>query len=102
MVHGENETTDAFANTLRNEYGLDTFAPYSGTVFNLETGTFEHIAEAVPYVKPETVPESGPFGRLKSAGDRLNAVIERCRKMSNKDLAKFADQIIALADKWEP
>ena len=100
VVHGENETTDEFAKTLREEYGFDTFAPYSGTVFDLATGTFENIAEAVPYVKPEA-PVSGPFGRLKAAGDRLEAVIMRCQKMSNKDIAKFADQIIALADKWD-
>ena len=35
------------------------------------------------------------------AGERLIAVIKKCQGMANKDLAKFADQINALCDKWD-
>ena len=37
---------------------------------------------------------------IKAAGERLLAVIEKSRGMSNKDMAKFADQINSLCDKW--
>ena len=41
------------------------------------------------------------FQRLLNAGKRLLAVIERNEGGANKDLARFADQIDALCDKWD-
>ena len=41
------------------------------------------------------------FQRLLAAGRRLMSVIEKNKGGANKDLAKFADQVSALADKWE-
>ena len=40
------------------------------------------------------------FDRLLAAGQRLISIIKKNEHMANKDLAKFADQINALADKW--
>ena len=44
---------------------------------------------------------SAAFARLLAAGRRLMSVIEKNKGGANKDLAKFADQVTALADKWE-
>ena len=44
---------------------------------------------------------NGVFARLLAAGERLMAVISRNEGGANKDLAKFADQINALCDKWD-
>ena len=41
------------------------------------------------------------FQRLVNAGRRLMQVIEHNRGGANKDLAKFADQLKALIDKWD-
>ncbi|MCC8103468.1 MAG: MBL fold metallo-hydrolase, partial [Clostridiales bacterium] len=41
------------------------------------------------------------FDRLVAAGERLLAVIQKNREGANKDMARFADQINALCDKWE-
>ncbi len=41
------------------------------------------------------------FERLLAAGQRLLGVIEKNRGGANKDLARFAYQINALADKWD-
>ena len=43
----------------------------------------------------------GVFARLLAAGERLMAVIARNEGGTNKDLAKFADQIHSLCDKWD-
>ena len=43
---------------------------------------------------------TGVFGRLIAAGKRLMVVIEHNRGGANKDLARFADQINALCEKW--
>ena len=40
------------------------------------------------------------YSRLKAAGARLIAVIGQSEGMTNKDMAKFADQINSLCDKW--
>ena len=44
---------------------------------------------------------SDVFQRLVAAGQRLMAVIRHNEGGANKDLAKFADQINSLCDKWD-
>ena len=44
---------------------------------------------------------SSVFDRLVNAGKRLMSVIQRNKDGANKDLAKFADQINSLCDKWD-
>ena len=44
---------------------------------------------------------SDVFQRLVAAGQRLLAVIQHNEGGTNKDLAKFADQINSLCDKWD-
>lgn len=100
IVHGDDDSSKMFAECLRGEYGYDTYAPYSGTEFDLLTGRFIHEAEAVP-VKKKTKRLSDIFARLVAAGQRLMAVIYKNEGGANKDLAKFADQINSLSDKWD-
>ncbi|MBO6215277.1 MAG: MBL fold metallo-hydrolase [Lachnospiraceae bacterium] len=103
VVHGQNLTVDIFAKELREEKGLDAYAPFSGDAFDLLTGAKVKEGSRVqkaPY-KPDVKPASNVFLRLLAAGQRLLKVIERCEGMANKDLAKFADQINALSDKWD-
>ncbi|WP_044914360.1 MBL fold metallo-hydrolase RNA specificity domain-containing protein [Butyrivibrio sp. WCE2006] len=101
IVHGEDGTCTSFANCLRDEYGYETYAPYSGTEVDLISGQI--IKEGVPKaaVKKAGKLVSDVFTRLKAAGARLTAIIARSEGMTNKDKAKFADQILALCDKWE-
>ena len=84
------------------EYGFDAYAPYSGTRFDVVRGEF--ITEAVGQVlekKPKAKHASDVFARLLAAGQRLLVVIGRNEGGANKDLAKFADQINSLCDKWD-
>ncbi|WP_026666516.1 MBL fold metallo-hydrolase RNA specificity domain-containing protein [Butyrivibrio sp. FC2001] len=101
IVHGDDSACTAFANCLRDEYGYDTYAPFSGTEFDLISGQI--IKEGVPkaVVKKTSKLVSDVFTRLKAAGAKLTAIIARSEGMTNKDKAKFADQILALCDKWE-
>ena len=43
----------------------------------------------------------GVYARLLAAGERLLSVIRHNEGGANKDLAKFADQINSLCDKWD-
>ncbi len=101
VVHGEDTVTDVFAQTLIDEYDMDAYAPYSGTKFDLLTGTFDYEAEAVRITEKKHHATSGVFERLLAAGQRLIGVIKKNEGRPNKELAKFADQINSLCDKWD-
>ena len=104
VVHGDDTVVDGFAKLVTDSFGFPAYAPYSGDSFDLVTGTQlsfgSHVAKER---KPKTFgkPSSNVFARLLAAGQRLLSVINRCEGMANKDLAKFADQINSLSDKWE-
>ena len=38
VVHGEDQVCDTFAELLSKQHGYDTYAPYSGTEFDLISG----------------------------------------------------------------
>lgn len=102
VVHGEDTVCTSFTRTLTDS-GYIASAPYSGTVFDLVSGEF--VTEALPVaVKKKTAAgrrASDMFQRLLTAGQRLLAVIRRNEGLSNKDTARFTDQINALCDKWD-
>lgn len=102
VVHGEDRVCDEFARTLEDS-GYIASAPYSGTVFDLIRGEF--LKEALPVaVKKKTAAKKRAgdmYQRLLTAGQRLLAVIRKNEGLSNKDIAKFTDQVNTLSDKWE-
>ena len=103
IVHGEDLTADLFASTLRSRLGLDAEAPYSGSVFDLAAGKWEVRAAPKRIVRESknTSRAGTVYARLVAAGQRLIAVIKQNEGLANKDLAKFADQIEALCNKWQ-
>lgn len=101
VVHGDDQVTDEFAEYLHTEYALDAYAPYSGTKFDLVTDTFDVETVGVPITTKKKRTISTVFERLMAAGQRLLTVIAHNEGGTNKDLAKFADQINALCDKWD-
>lgn len=102
VVHGEDRVCDEFARTLEDS-GYLASAPYSGTVFDVIEGEF--LKEALPVaVQKKTAAKKRAgemYQRLLTAGQRLLAVIRKNEGLSNKDTAKFTDQINALSDKWD-
>lgn len=100
VVHGEDTVCKSFAECLRTEHGLNSYAPYSGTEFDLAADKLLFEALPIP-VKKKAVIVQDIFSRLTAAGKRLMSVIEQNKGGSNKDLGRFADQINALSDKWE-
>ena len=101
VVHGEDAVCTEFARTL-GEHGFIASAPYSGTIFDLLSGEFVREALPVAVKKKAAKKRSGDmFTRLMTAGQRLIAVIRKNEGLSNKDTAKFTDQIHALCDKWD-
>ena len=102
VVHGEDEVSTVFAKCLCDEYGLNAVAPYSGAEFDMISGRFVKEGERIPKAKkPVQRKANDVFERLLAAGRRLLTVIKHNEGGANKDLAKFADQINSMCDKWD-
>ena len=101
VVHGEKEVTERYAQTLR-ERGFSAHSANYEEVYDLLTGRI--IAPGIVLEsKPVRVSDSASpaYKRLEETGRRLLEVIAHNRGGANKDLAKFADQLKALIDKWD-
>jgi metallo-beta-lactamase family protein len=100
--HGDDTVTDFFAQHLQEQFGIPVLAPYSGDEFDLLTGecTAKGIIRKVTKVTDGRRRANAAFDRLLAAGKRLLDVINISRGLSNKELAKFTDQINALCDKY--
>lgn len=102
VVHGEDSVCKSFTECLENEYGIHAYAPYSGTRFDLIKEEFiREEAGICVEKKSKERHTSDVYARLLAAGKRLLVVIHRNEGGANKDLAKFADQITSLCEKWD-
>ena len=100
VVHGEDSVCKSFTECLIHEHDIEAYAPYSGSTFDLLTNTCEYEAIPLP-IKKKTRAATDVFTRLLAAGQRLLNVIRKNEGGANKDLAKLADQINSLCDKWD-
>ncbi|MDF2540347.1 MAG: hypothetical protein K0S47_65 [Herbinix sp.] len=102
VVHGDDMVCRMFTENLRDEFGYQAIAPYSGTVYDLISNSC--VKEGMPVViqkKQTSSRVDTVFDRLVNAGKRLMVVISHNKGGANKDLAKFTDQINSLCEKWD-
>ncbi|MCD7757315.1 MAG: MBL fold metallo-hydrolase, partial [Clostridiales bacterium] len=77
-------------------------APEWREVFDLAAGVVTEKGVAPPKKSESRWQEGSPaYRRLEEAGRQLLEVIGRNKGGTNKDLAKFTDQIRALIQKWD-
>lgn len=110
VVHGEDKVTEIFADLLKEQLGYDAYAPYSGTEWDLLTNTCIKETVGIPYVKKDAegkpvVSTGGAraasvYNRLESAAERLLSLVRASKGLPNKEIARFADQVTSLVDKW--
>ena len=96
----------SFAECLEKEEGLKSFAPYSGTIFNLLTGEFEKVTEGIPVPKKTaasvvSTAAGRAYASLLEAARRVQSVAAATEGMSNKDIEKFTKELEALCAKWQ-
>ena len=102
VVHGDREVAPFFAKTIQG-LGFTAHAPQYTEVYDL-------IADKV--TEPGYLPErkarttggmraSAAYERLVAVGNMLMESIKRSRGRDNKSLARFADQLRQLLEKWE-
>ena len=103
--HGEDQVVTFFAGLIQEKLGIHASAPYSGAIFNLASGRYEYEPEGVLVQKKTLTPAAARkdsiYGKLTAALARLTALVGAFRGRTNKDVAKFADQINMLCDKWQ-
>ena len=96
--HGDSAVSDEYTKHLRDDLGLDAYCPYSGAELDLLSGEFRNT-EPVPItraVKPNTA-----YQRLVASLDRLSAIVQSSKGLTNKELGKMADTIANLCNKWQ-
>ena len=103
VVHGEDTVCDRFVECLEDNYGYDARAPYSGGCYDLITNTHLEAGNNIRIERDKKLakPSSTVYDRLVEVGKRLMRLIDKSRGWANKDLAKLADQLQALCEKWE-
>lgn len=105
ITHGEDTVTEIFAKRIQDDLGLDTMAPFSGTVYDLTAGVCEYEAKGIKIqkasVSPKTAKAARAFEKLLGLGHRLLTVIRKNEGTPNKDLERFSREVQALCDKWD-
>ena len=103
LVHGDDDVCTSFAGLLHTDYGFETAAPFSGSVYDLAAGAWLKQTVGVP-LRRETERQKENrtiFELLVAAGERLMRVIRKNRECANKDIKKFTADVNALCDKWD-
>ena len=102
VVHGDREVAPFFAQSIQG-MGFTAHAPQYTEVYDLIADKMlspgylpERKAKAVAGGKT-----SSAYERLVAVGEMLMASIKRSKGRDNKSLARFADQLRQLLEKWE-
>ncbi|MBO5953503.1 MAG: MBL fold metallo-hydrolase, partial [Oscillospiraceae bacterium] len=101
--HGDDTVCDSFADFVEKTVGYPALAPFSGDEYDLITGQCTAKGKILRVSKQSKgrAQANAAFERLTAAGKRLLSVIQKNKGLANKELAKFADQIIALCNKYD-
>lgn len=100
--HGDDEVCDTFAAKIREKLKVEAIAPYSGDEYDLLTAECTAKGRIVKLTKQSDGRRraNSIYEKLSAAGKRLLHIIEQSKGFTNKELAKFTDQINALCDKY--
>ena len=100
--HGDPDASESFVNCLEHEHGYHAYAPFSGASYDLRRGEFLRMPEGRPIVKRDrSRAVNMVFVRLVQAAERLLNAARACEGRANKELARYTNQINALAEKME-
>ena len=103
VVHGDREVAPFFAQTIQG-MGFEAHAPQYTEVYDLVAN-----AQVAPGYLPERKIKSfdgqakstAAYERLVAVGQMVMEAIKRAKGRDNKSLAKFADQLRQVLERWE-
>ena len=98
--HGNDTVCDEFAAAVQQTLGVAAEAPYNGAIYEIgQTITCLQKGNQQRIQKPSRA-VSTVYDRLVAVYRRLGTLIDQSRGRANKDLAKLADQLQSLHDRW--
>lgn len=101
--HGENEVTERFARTLKEELGFEAVAPFSGTVYDLLSDTLSRT-EGVPVVKIRAPGMADgaqeAYNKARTAAQQLMSLVTGSKGAPGGELAALAADIRALISRY--
>ena len=102
--HGNDSVCDYFADLAGERLEINATAPYSGDEFELTTDECTAKGKVIRIEKAQSkgrIRANTVYSRMLDAAKRLLSLVSNSNEIPNKDMAKFADQIISLCDKLE-
>ena len=99
VVHGEASVTEIFAQKLRDA-GLAAHAAEYEEVYDLAADRMLSAGVPLP-PKPVSASGSPAYRKLEAAGQDLMEAIRHNKGGTNKDLAQFEKELMALIRKWD-
>ena len=98
--HGDEDSCEAFKNTLAEKYSYTAEAPYSGTQYDLATGecTIRTLGRRI--VPKGTLKARNTYNALIAAAQALLELAKSFKGRPNKEISQFTSHIKALTEKW--
>ncbi len=102
MNHGDSESCEGFAETVRETFDIQAAAPYSGAEFDLISGEWIRITDPVYKKRENTGKAAGQsarakkdsaFRELREAVEALDRYTAKMEGVSNQELRKLAEKI---------
>lgn len=102
VVHGDLEVSEVYSQALRDK-GLPVHVPEYKEIYDLATNSliFAGIPRPVKVRADRKTKGSAAYIRLENVGLSLIDLIQNSKGRTNKDLSKFADQLLALMEKFD-
>lgn len=103
VVHGEDTACTEFSVFVKEQFGFEADAPYSGSVFDLIEDRYTEIAQPVLVKREKKGEKEGgePFAYLQKLGHRLLELIPAYKGRANRDIRAFSGDLADLCEKYE-
>ena len=104
--HGEDTSATEFSESIKDTFGIEAQAPYSGTVYDLLEGKFEYVAKPVPIKRNPSQNVSFSknrveFNSLYDAARRLVSFVSTLDSIPNKEKKALKQEILDLIEKYK-
>ncbi len=117
VVHGEDSVCTEYAGLLKDQYGYEASAPYSGYVFDLLYNKYlsteepervqskeekkENTREEPTKERDFSYGDNKYYDELMEKGKKLIRLIEKRKNAKNSELKKFLKELSKLVSRWD-
>lgn len=116
VVHGEDSVAASYAQLLRSEYGYESYAPYSGYIYDLSQNRYLRTEDPQRALSDEekkeqikkdqareqdTYSQNRYYNELLEKGQKLLRLIEKKKNAKNSELKKFVKELTKLVNRWD-